>query len=332
MSRRVKFIPLIVALAAAALALTMVSSGQAGKGDIYDTDHDTGSPGNPTCAQCHIPHKAQGMYLWAQVPYSEYAGESEILPLCFSCHDDAIASGGYIPAADHNHRQGVVMYQPSGGGAPYPITQHASYETSCKKCMEPDCIKCHDAHENTFEFLDPVRFPQKDMNGDKILETDTLNGSLCYSCHSGSSHGVETYVVPVPAVGAAETSSKCGNGLDDDGDGTADDGCKVMAPHTTHPEMISEPPGAANINLPVNRDWRGDTGDLNGTRLWDDSTVYLNTKGADDASQYTVASGAGDVRCMTCHVAHGAQNEELNTMAASTEVDSTAPICTNCHP
>src|SRR3990170_38074 len=72
---------------AAALALTMVSSGQAGKGDIYGTDHDTGSGGNPTCAQCHIPHKAQGMYLWAQVPDFPYAGESVILPLCFSCHD-----------------------------------------------------------------------------------------------------------------------------------------------------------------------------------------------------------------------------------------------------
>ena len=79
--------------------------------------------------------------------------------------------------------------------------------------------------------------------------------------------------------------------------------------------------------------WNGDVAlDLSGTRLWSDATAYVNTLGQEDTARYVNFTGAGDVRCMTCHTAHAAQNEELNSMAASTEVDSSAPICTNCHP
>ena len=297
---------------AAALALTMVSSGQAGKGDIYGTDHDVGSAGNPTCAQCHLPHNAEAMYLWARVPYSgpdSYAGESEVLPLCFSCHDGSIAAdGAYFVNADNNHRQGVVQYDPDhvpDSGDEYPITEHARYETTCKKCMEPDCVKCHDAHDNAWVFLDSNRFGPMDYNKDGTADEEFVNASICAWCHNGSSHGVESY-----------------------------DGANRI-PHTTHPEMISEPEGANDFTPPATADrrWNGDVAlDLSGTRLWSDATTYVNTPGQEDTARYVNFTGAGDVRCMTCHTAHAAQNEELNSMAASTEVDSSAPICTNCHP
>jgi hypothetical protein len=301
-----KFIPLIAALAAVALALAMVTVGQAGKGDIFGSDHDTGTPGNPTCAQCHTPHKAEGMYLWARVPYSAYAGESEILPLCFSCHDGSVAaSGTYIPDASHNHPQGVVMYDPNHDGDmsdAYPITEHAAYETSCKKCMEPDCGKCHDAHSNAWVFLDAERFPSIDTDDDGVVDTDFLNASICASCHEGWRHGIKSY--------------------DDEHN---------PIPHTTHPEMITETEGAADTDLPSDRIWDGDAADFSGTRLWSDDTIYSAVWGAEDTALYVVDTGPGDIRCMSCHTPHGGQDEELTAMAASEATTSHSPICENCH-
>lgn len=301
---RVKLIPLIAAVGAIALALTMVSTGQAGKGDIFGTDHDVGSAGNPTCAQCHTPHKASAMYLWARVPDPDYTGESEILPLCFSCHDNTVANGHFIPGAAHNHPQGVVEYDPDhvpGSGDEYPITEHARYESSCKKCMEPDCVKCHDAHSSAWVFLDPARFTPMDYDSDGTNE-EFVNASICAWCHSGSHHGVESY------------------------DGT------TRLPHTTHPEMISHPEGAADFTPPATADrrWWGDANDLSGTRLWKDDTVYSNHDALDDTQQYVESSAPGDVRCMTCHTPHAGQDAELESMAY-TGADSHSPICENCH-
>ncbi len=309
---RVKLIPLIAALAAVALALTMVTAGQAGppaKGDIFGSDHDTGTPGNPTCAQCHTPHKAEGMYLWASVPYSPYAGESEILPLCFSCHDGSVASdGSYFVDADHNHPQGTVMYDPDhvpGTGDEYPITEHAMYETSCKKCMEPDCGKCHDAHSSAWVFLDTERFTPADHDGDTVPE-DYMNASICAWCHEGSRHGIQSY--------------------DDENN---------PIPHTTHPEMITEPEGANDFTPPAGADrlWNGDSAlwGLSGTRLWNDDTLYYNVSPGDDTPNFVETSGPGDIRCMTCHTPHAGQGEELTAMATSEAATSHSPICENCH-
>lgn len=342
---RKKFAALIVALGAVTLALTLVTTGQASKGDIFGSDHDTGTDGNPTCAQCHTPHKADGMYLWAQVPYSgpdSYAGESEVVPLCFSCHDGSVASdGAYFVNASHNHPQGTVMYDPDhvpDTGDEYPITEHSRYEASCKKCMEPDCVKCHDAHSNTWVFLDPDRFGAIDTDGDEVPDTDMLNASVCAWCHEGSRHGIDTWVdsIPVPADGDPETGDQCDNEIDDDGDEVINDGCvvgQVAVPHSTHPEMVTEPEGAADFEPPVGADrtWNGDAAmDLSGTRLWSDDTVYYNSPG-DDTAQFVEFTGPGDIRCMTCHTPHAAQNEQLTSMATS-EVDSShAPVCENCH-
>ncbi len=302
---RSKFLPLVVALAAGAMALTIVTVGQAHKSDIFGSDHDIGSAGSPTCAQCHTPHQTEALYLWSMQPNSGYSGESSVLPLCYSCHDGSVAqSGSYIPDASHNHPQGVMMYDPNDDGDmsdAYPITEHASYETSCKKCMEPDCIKCHDAHSGAWAFLDRDRFEPIDTDGDDIGDTATLNASLCLSCHEGWRHGIESY-----------------------------DTDHNPMPHTTHPEMISEPEGAEITDLPSDRSWVGDAADFSGNRLWTDDTVYTNLQGAGDTERYVVSSGPGDVRCMTCHTAHGAQNEELTSMAVSEE-SAHSPICENCH-
>lgn len=272
------------------------------------------------------------MFLWAMNPDPDYTGDSVILPLCYSCHDNTVANGSYIPDADHNHPQGVVMLGPT------PITEYGAYESTCKKCMEPDCGKCHDAHDDTWVFLDSERFTPFDYDGDAVDE-EFMNASICAWCHSGDHHGVETWedVVPVPAVGDPETEEACGNELDDDEDTVVDDGCvtgTAQVPHTTHPEMVSEPEGAADFSPPAgaNLRWWGDVGDFLGTRLWDDTTVYLPADGGDDTQQYVVeeGEGAGDIRCMSCHTTHAGQEEEMETMRYD-DAEANSEICINCH-
>ncbi len=285
---KTRLIPLIAAVGAVALALTLVSTSQAGKSEIIETDHDLASPGSPTCEHCHLPHKANDMYLWALDPDPDYTGESEVLPLCYSCHDNTVANGSYIPDAEHNHPQGVVQYDPDhipDSGDEYPITEHERYESSCKKCMEPDCVKCHDAHSDTWVFLDSNRFDPFDYDEDGDDE-EFMNASVCSWCHEGSRHGVESY--------------------DDEGN---------VIPHTTHPEMITQPDGADEYDPPVGADrrWWGDTGDLSGTRLWTDDTTYHNQPG-DDTQYYVETSNPGDIRCMTCHTPHAGQAAELESM------------------
>ena len=293
---RRKLIPITAALVAGALALLMVGVGQAGKGDVYGTDHDMGTEDVPTCEHCHIPHKAQGDYLWAQTPYV-WAGDSKVLPLCFSCHDDAVASGDYIVDPDyHNHPQGDRCYDkdhdticPEAGEGMF---SEAPPTTTCLKCMEPDCTKCHDAHSDAWVFLDSKRFINVDPEGDTVVG-DYDDASVCIACHTGSRHGIGV----------------------------------------THPEAATNPDGS-NIDLlsASDRAWDGDAGDFSGTRLWDPANP-----------KEVLATGSGDIRCMTCHDTHGATSESLNTMElyqldpgpdATPETPDDKhlqPICTNCH-
>lgn len=296
-----KLIPLTVALVAAAAALLIVGVGQAGKGDIYGTAHDMGTADVPTCEHCHIPHKAQGDYLWAQAPYGGYASDSAILPLCFSCHDEAIASGDYIVDPNyHNHPQGDRCYDvdhdgrcpenetdtDTDGDGRFPESEgmfsEAPASTSCLKCMQPDCGKCHDAHSDAWVFLESSRFVNVDTNGDTIGDTSYDNGSICVACHSGSRHGLGV----------------------------------------THPEAVTAPDGA-NTNLPLDRAWDADAGDFSGTRLFDPANP-----------NQVLGTGNADIRCMTCHDTHGGLNESLNTMSTYEQGPSgehLEPICTNCH-
>jgi hypothetical protein len=318
---KMKLIPLIAALAAVALALTLVSSSQAGKSGIINTDHDLASPGAPTCEHCHLPHRAQSMFLWAMDPDPDYTGASVILPLCYSCHDGSVGDA-YIPDADHNHPQD---------------DSHGSPGSSCWKCHESDCGRCHDAHDDTWVFLDSERFdadtiyPPTDYDGDGTPE-DFQNASMCAWCHSETATPSWHASFPAASVGTF-----------------------------THPEMVSQSEGAADFTPPsgANMSWLDDTGDLDGTRLWTDDTVYTNHIGLDDTQQYVVVEGdPGDIRCMTCHTTHVGQDDDLQTMGydvipavdapetdlacenlidddADTVVNDGCPtnsaICINCH-
>ena len=143
---KMKLILLIVAVGTVALALTLVSTSQAGKSGIVGTDHDVGSPGNPACAQCHLPHDASGDYLWAKTPSGAMSGLGS---LCFSCHDGTVAvSGQYIPTTD-NH-----------------LTNPGT--------LDEDCDRCHDPHADNWKFATDD------------LSASFANANLCASgdCHA----------------------------------------------------------------------------------------------------------------------------------------------------
>ncbi|MDI6857455.1 MAG: cytochrome c3 family protein [Dehalococcoidia bacterium] len=144
-----KLIPLSASVAAAALALVMVAIAQAGKSDVYGSAHDLGSPGVPACSLCHVPHNAQGAYLWARDP----AAGQGLLSLCFSCHDGSVTDVGWFipdPAyASHWTRPGIPGF---------------------------DCDICHDPHEG-----DNWKFA-----GDNIPST-YRNADLCALCHDTGS-------------------------------------------------------------------------------------------------------------------------------------------------
>jgi predicted CXXCH cytochrome family protein len=112
-----------IGFVAGALVLALGASAAYGSiGDIFSTAHDVGSPGNPTCMQCHTPHKADGSYLWAMTPSTSLPG---LGGLCFSCHDGAIA-GSWIP-------------------------DYSSHPTN-PGIEGQDCDRCHDPHEDNWKF------------------------------------------------------------------------------------------------------------------------------------------------------------------------------------
>jgi predicted CXXCH cytochrome family protein len=162
MFKRAMVFSAIVGVLGVALA---VGVSYAGPGDIYGSAHDLGSPGNPTCQQCHVPHDAQGDYLWARPPRSDLPASEA---LCFSCHDGTVTSRGsyIISPGTVNHPMG-------------PETHLASYGDGY-------CAACHDAHDGDFMFTKDLMSPTKPPNPD--------NAQVCLSCHGG------THFNPDPAV------------------------------------------------------------------------------------------------------------------------------------
>ncbi len=145
----------------------------AGPGDIYGSAHDLGSAGNPTCQQCHVPHDAQGDYLWARPPKPAAPGyqllsDAPTAPLCFSCHDGTVAPNAMYIVADGsaNHPMG-------------PATHLANYGDAY-------CSACHDAHDGDFKFTKDFMSPTKPANPD--------NAQVCLACHGGTHFNVDPAV------------------------------------------------------------------------------------------------------------------------------------------
>ena len=162
MFKRLIVFSAIVGVLGLALA---VGVSYAGPGDIYDSAHDLGTPDNPTCQQCHVPHDAQGAYLWARTPKPAAPGyqlltDAPTAPLCLSCHDGTVAPDSMYIVADStvNHRMG-------------PLTSLSRYGDSY-------CAACHDAHDGDWRFTKDLMRAGKPPNPD--------NAQVCLACHGGT--------------------------------------------------------------------------------------------------------------------------------------------------
>ena len=89
------------------ILMAFASIGLAARGDnsnVINTVHNItrNLPGANPCAGCHIPHDAEGAFLWARSPNASGGGGSvgpssttAIKPLCYSCHDGTVALTGF---------------------------------------------------------------------------------------------------------------------------------------------------------------------------------------------------------------------------------------------
>ena len=146
-----RFALLIVAVGALGTALA-AGVGYAGFTDIYGSAHDTGSPGSPTCQQCHIPHQAQAPYLWARPPHPSMSG---LQSLCFSCHDGTVTNVGQF-ISDTSYESHDVNPGVEG----------------------QDCDRCHEPHQgDNWKFVADT------------IPTSYRDANLCSLCHNtGFSH------------------------------------------------------------------------------------------------------------------------------------------------
>jgi hypothetical protein len=189
-----------IAFVAGALALALGASTAFGSiSDVFGTAHNVGSAGNPTCAQCHTPHKADGIYLWAKTPSTRLPG---LGALCFSCHDGAIA-GQWIPDyATH----------PMGEGQ--------------------DCDICHDAHEDNWMFATDALDP--DFQNANLCASGT-----CHAAYMGSDDHVVDVLATDPNLPLDRdwhpTDDFSGTRLfDEPGDVVLDDGDGYIKCATCH--------------------------------------------------------------------------------------------------
>ncbi len=182
----------------------------------------------------------------------------------------------------------------------------------------PACTICHTPHDAKSSYL----WARSVGDGSGLKP-------LCYSCHDGSvtAKGAVAFdpTKEQHQVNAGSPGQDCDRCHDPHSNSYAfttlgDLGanmcssCHGKAGSFNHSiDEISDP------WPPADRTFDPNANDFSGTRLYD------------QAGSKIVASGSGYVKCLSCHVAHGAVTSKLNTMAMSTNSDASAPLCQNCH-
>jgi len=151
------------------LVASSSTSSAADHSAVINTVHDVtrGMPTANPCEGCHIPHDAQGAFLWARTPNASGGGGSvgpdsttAIKPLCYSCHDGTVAVTGtatvFEPTKANHKTQAATAQRPDG-----------SYYGPGR-----DCDLCHNPHDNS--------------NTDFLIQGISAGGNVCASCHGGN--------------------------------------------------------------------------------------------------------------------------------------------------
>jgi predicted CXXCH cytochrome family protein len=180
----------VVLLAASA----PISPAASDHSNVVNTVHDVsrGIPGANPCEGCHIPHDAEGAFLFARTPNTSGGGSAvgpssttAIKPLCYSCHDGTVAvtgSSSVFNPTKANHKTkaaGTLITSGPNEGERYGTGR--------------DCDLCHDPHDNS--------------NTDFLIRGITPGGDVCASCHGGNldtslggtSINHKTHIVPSAA-------------------------------------------------------------------------------------------------------------------------------------
>jgi predicted CXXCH cytochrome family protein len=155
---------------AAALALPLASFGGIA-GSLHDLSALSTDEDADVCANCHIPHRAQGERLWKLSPTGPQTGwgSRTVAQLCYMCHN---ATGGGCGGHDVT----TTAYSDLSHGYRidrFPAAPDGSLEVIEKGTFLPytttlmDCSTCHNPHDNTYP---------------PFLRETTID-RLCHVCH-----------------------------------------------------------------------------------------------------------------------------------------------------
>ncbi len=201
----VAFVVVLMAFAGPALASYDFDSHTADKSMVAGSVHNVmrSIPGANPCDSCHIPHGAQGAFLWKNAPNATGGGgindavvdtdvSSAIKPLCYSCHDGSVATVGLSTAfstAYTSHRTRAATAVRASTGEPYGVGR--------------DCDLCHDPHDDgNTSFLKYERYSSHGTPGWYAI---TPGGVFCSSCHSGNTDHATNHALEV-VPGATQNS------------------------------------------------------------------------------------------------------------------------------
>jgi hypothetical protein len=274
----VVFVVVFMAFASTALAAYDFTNHIPDKSAVVGGPHDVQTT-NP-CSSCHIPHEANGDFLWARAYSTSTSGasgvtanddagiSSNIKPMCYSCHDGTIASVGLVTAfspTHSNHRtRAATALRTSGSSAGQPYGPGR------------DCDLCHDPHDDgNSSFLKYERL----SHGAWVSINRGAN--FCASCHSGNADMAVNHPIDVvPSAAAAPTDAAWVPAVGDYSGTRLYDG-------TTH--FVST---AADAQIACASCHTPHGADPNATAQTSTGTVF--------PSLNTMATGAGEL-CLNCH-------------------------------
>ncbi len=180
----------------------------------------------------------------------------------------------------------------------------------------PSCAQCHTPHAAGGDYLWAMT-PSTSLPG---------LGGLCFSCHDGSIAGQWIPDYSSHPVSPGVDGQDCDRCHDPHEGGNWKFATDALAASFQNANLCANCHGTGSshsidvlTNLPSDRSWDPNVDDFSGTRLFN---------AAGDA---VVPTGDGNIKCATCHVAHGGAGIGLNSMAYSDAASSHSPICENCH-
>ena len=296
----------VVLMAFAGTALAAYAPGL--HANVADSAHNVALDGQALCDPCHVPHGAQSQTaLWAKAPVTLPGTtiNSEIAPLCYSCHN---AAG--MPGADTAF---------DGNKQIHPIQTYSSRKATqtnqaAANLYGRDCDRCHDPHENSTERPNFIRYQRITTSTNKPILV--LGPDVCATCHTGNISG---WPDRSGVVHSSHTLDSKGEVQDVVGITPINPAMVVYDPTNPTPVWGSRF-FAPSVDLPAYTTGAFQAGF--GDKATYDATTHKLILGP-------VATLTSQLKCESCHAPHGAATaptEGLNTMDAAD-----GSLCTNCH-